>query len=235
MGNQIFLTLRGPWRIPIQFDISLLLLAGLFALLFLDRGIVPAVLAFSMIIVAILLHELGHAAACVAQGVRVTRVVLFGGGGFCEHDARVTPRQAEFIAIAGPLVNLALWAICTLMLTLFLVKFIPEMTINGRTTAPLITGGDTYRALQMFAQLNLFLALFNLIPILPLDGGHLLHSWLHRFVTARSANKIVGGVGVIMSIVWIPLMFAAFFTFGFVLLFFPNLRHSWQMMRTGQA
>lgn len=235
MGNSIFLTLRGPWRIPIQFDISLLVLAVLFGMLFLDRGIVAAAVYFAMIVVAILLHELGHAAACVAQRVAVHRVVLFGGGGFCEHDARVTPYQAEFIAIAGPLVNLALWASTTLSLPFFLIEFIPPITIDGRTIAPMVSGGETYRALQTFAQLNLFLALFNLLPVLPLDGGRLLHSFLHRFVRGVTANKITGAVGLIFSILWIPLLFLAFFTLGFVLLFFPNIMLHWRMFRTGQG
>lgn len=232
MGNSIAFTLRGPWRIPIQFDVSLLLLALLFGMLFLDRGITAAAIAFSMIVVAILLHELGHAAACVVQGVPVTRVVLFGGGGFCEHDARVTPRQTEFIAVAGPLVNLGLWAICVLLLPLTMTVAEP-VNINGTLITPPQATSEVTQSLQMFARLNLFLALFNLIPILPLDGGRLLHSWLHRFVNSITANKIVGGVGVALSIAWIPLMFVAFFTFGFVLLFFPNLMLHWRMLRTG--
>lgn len=236
MGNSIAFTLRGPWRIPIQFDISLLVLALLFGMLFLDRGIGAAATAFGMILIAILLHELGHASACVAQGVHVNRVVLFGGGGFCEFDARVTPRQEEFIAIAGPLVNLTLWAAATLILPALITAPGPPININGTLiSAPPQAQSELYRGLTTFAQLNLFLALFNLIPVLPLDGGRLLHSWLHRFVRGITANKIVGGVGVVLSILWIPLMFAAFFTFGFVLLFFPNLLMHWRMFRRGHG
>lgn len=232
MGNSIVFTLRGPWRIPIQFDISLLLLALLFGALFLDRGIAVAATFFAMIVIAILLHELGHAAACVAQRVPVTRVVLFGGGGFCEHDARVTPRKAEFIAIAGPLVNLALWAISTLALPLFAAGPAEPILINGTLLSPPPQGqSEVYRALTTFAQLNLFLALFNLIPVLPLDGGRLLHSWLHRFVRGSMADKISGSVGLALSILWVPMMFAAFFSFGFVLLFFPNIVLHWRMLR----
>lgn len=234
MGNSIIFALRGPWRIPIQFDISLLILAILFGMLFMDRGIAAAAISFTLIVLAILLHELGHAAACVAQGVRVNRVVLFGGGGFCEHDARVTPRQTEFIAIAGPLVNLALWAIATLILPLTITP--PEPVLIGDTwITPPQAQSELYRHIALFARLNLFLALFNLVPVLPLDGGRLLHSWLHRFVRGITATKIAGAVGVVLSIAWIPLMFAAFFTFGFVLLFFPNLMLHWRMLRTGQG
>ncbi|ABD54642.1 site-2 protease family protein [Jannaschia sp. CCS1] len=236
MGNSIAFTLRGPWRIPIQFDISLLILAVLFGMIFIDRGILAAATAFAMIVIAILLHELGHAAACVVQRVPVTRVVLFGGGGFCEHDARVTPRQAELIAIAGPLVNLALWAVATLVLPALAAGPPEPINVNGTwITGPPLGQSDLYRTLEIFARLNLFLALFNLIPVLPLDGGRLLHSWLHRFVNGATANRITGGVGVVLSILWIPLMFAAFFTFGFILIFFPNLVLHWRMLRHGQG
>lgn len=233
MGNSIVFTLRGPWRIPIQFDISLLLLAVLFGMLFMDRGIAAAAIGFSMIVVAILLHELGHAAACVAQGIPVTRIVLFGGGGFCEYHARVGPRQTEFIAVAGPLVNLALWAIITLIVPLTFSEPTP-VNVNGTFITPPAATSELTRNLGFFAQLNLFLALFNLLPILPLDGGRLLHSWLHRYVRAITANKITGAVGVVFSILWIPLMFATYFAFGFILLFFPSLMQSWRMMRSGQ-
>lgn len=236
MTNSIFFTLHGPWRIPIQFDASLLLLGLLFAMLFVDQSLAAAATAFVMIIIAILLHEMGHAAACVAQNVHVTRVVLFGGGGFCEHDARVTPRQAEFIAAAGPLANLALWAILTLILATLATGPAEPILINGTLhIGPPQAESEVYRALSTFAQLNLFLALFNLVPVLPLDGGCLLHSWLHRFVRGIIANKITGGVGLVLSVLWIPLLFAAYFTFGFVLLFFPNITLHWRLMRTGQG
>lgn len=235
MGNSIVFTLPGPWRIPIQFDVTLLLLAVLFGMLFIDQGILAATGYFAMIVIAILLHELGHAAACVAQKVRVTRVVLFGGGGFCEHDARVTPRQAEFIAVAGPLVNLALWAATTLLMPLFVGGPAEPVLINGVLITPPQSPSQSIQLLTTFAQLNLFLALFNLIPVLPLDGGRLFHSWLHRFVNGINANKITGAVGLVLSILWIPLLFAAFFTFGFVLLFFPNIALHWRLFRTGQG
>lgn len=235
MGNAPLFTIPGPWRIPIQFDASLIILAVLFGMLYLDRGIGAAALAFGMIVVAILLHELGHAAACVVQGVPVTRVVLFGGGGFCEFTGSVSPKQEEFIAISGPLVNLSLWALATLALPFTESTIIPETLVNGHRIAPFIGPGPLYEATAGFAQLNLFLALFNLLPVLPLDGGRLLNSWLHRFVHGMTANKISGAVGVVFSILWVPLMFAAFFTFGFVLLFIPAFRHHWRLMRHGTA
>ncbi len=235
MGDTPLFTLPGPWRIPIQFDVSIIILAVLFGLLYMDRSLSAGALAFSMIIVAILLHELGHAAACVVQGVPVTRVVLFGGGGFCEFTGSVTPRQQEFIAIAGPMVNLVLWAVATLAAPLFEPSAPAPIDVSGFSIQPPTPPSRMEVGLEMFANLNLFLALFNLIPVLPLDGGQLLNSWLHRFMRGITANKVSGAVGVVLSILWVPLMFAAFFTFGFVLIFFPALRHHWRLMRYGIA
>ncbi|MBF9041830.1 hypothetical protein HKCCE4037_00685 [Rhodobacterales bacterium HKCCE4037] len=226
-------TLRGPWRIPIQFDVTLIVLAVLFGVLFMDRGVVPAATAFAMVVAAILLHELGHAAACVVQGVPVTRVVLFGGGGFCEYTGTPTPYQQEFIAAAGPLVNLVLWALATLALTILVNVPTAPVDVNGFTIQPPRTPSEAERLLDLFARLNLFLALFNLMPVLPLDGGRLLNSWLRRFMDGITANRVSGAVGVVLSILWIPLLFVAWFTFGFVLIFVPALRLHWRLMRRG--
>lgn len=235
MGNSTLFTLPGPWRIPIQFDVSLIILAVFFGFLYMDRGIGVAAIAMAMLVLAILLHELGHAAACVVQGVPVSRVVLFGGGGFCEFSGSVSPRQREFIAVAGPLVNLTLWAFATLALPFTQTPIIPETIVNGYPITPFSSPDPLYTAVYTFSQLNLFLALFNLLPVLPLDGGQLLNSWLHRFVRGHTANRISGAVGVGMAVLWIPLMFAAFFTFGFVLIFLPQLRYHWRLMRHGMA
>ncbi len=233
MGDTPLFTLPGPWRIPIQFDVSLIILAVLFGMLYLDRGIGAAAMAFGMIVVAILLHELGHAAACVVQGVSVTRVVLFGGGGFCEFTGSVTPRQEELIAIAGPLVNLVLWALATLLIPVLAAAPPDPVEVNGFSITPPILPSQAQLTVEMFARLNLFLALFNLIPVLPLDGGRLLNSWLHRFMNGITSNKVSGAVGVVLSVLWIPILFAAYFTFGFVLIFLPALRHHWRLMQYG--
>ena len=63
----------------------------------------------------IFLHELGHAWGCQVQGIPVRRIVLHGGGGFCEHTRSGTRTEQELIIAMGPLVNLALWALGSLV------------------------------------------------------------------------------------------------------------------------
>ncbi len=161
--------------------------------------------------------------------------MLFGGGGFREVHAHATGRRSEFITIAGPLVNRALRVIAVLILPLLPDTALEPVNVNGTMIEPPLVRSQLHRIVEQFAQLNLFLALFNLIPVLPLDGGRLLNSWLHRFVRGIPPDKITGGVGVALLILWIPLMFAAFFTFGVVLLFFPKLMLHRRMLRQGHG
>jgi hypothetical protein len=59
---------------------------------------------------SIFLHELGHAWGATVQGVPVRRIVINGGGGFCEQARSATRRQDELIVAMGPIVNLTIWA-----------------------------------------------------------------------------------------------------------------------------
>ena len=107
---------RGPWGVPIQIGGSLLLLP----LMLIDLGGTPRGFAFDMMFVLILigsiyLHELGHAWACLIQGVPVKRIMLYGGGGFCERTRSATRHEQELIVAMGPIVNLFLWAIAGLI------------------------------------------------------------------------------------------------------------------------
>ncbi|MBM2575041.1 site-2 protease family protein [Jannaschia sp. Os4] len=217
------LTLPGPWGVPIQIAPSF----GLLALLLV--GFDPSmgsVAFFGIVAVSILLHELGHAWGNRVQGLRVERVVLWGGGGFCVGDPRATPRERELVVAMGPLTNLALWAICGLAVG----------WIDGRYMAAAIYPGGwatTATLLEQAAWINLFLFGLNLVPVQPLDGGKLLHLGLLRVLDRRRAAWVAGAVGLVLSVLWIPAMIAAFFAFGFALLFLPSIALHRAMMRGG--
>ena len=79
--------------------------------LFVDFGGTPRDFAFDLMFFAILigsiyLHELGHAWGCLIQGVPVRRVMIYGGGGFCEPTRSSTRYEQELIVAMGPIVNL---------------------------------------------------------------------------------------------------------------------------------
>ncbi|MDH6057413.1 site-2 protease family protein [Umezakia ovalisporum] len=129
-----------------------------------SAGIVMALLLFA----SVLLHELGHSLAARWQGIRVNSITLFMFGGIAaiEEESK-TPGKAFQVAIAGPLVSIALFLLLSLA-----TNITPE-------TSP-------FRAMVTdLARINLVVALFNLIPGLPLDGGQVLKAALWQITGNR--------------------------------------------------
>ncbi|MFM9280146.1 M50 family metallopeptidase [Paenibacillus jiagnxiensis] len=107
----------------------------------------------------VLIHELGHAAAAALLGVRVVSIQLLPFGGVAEvEDRGCLPAWKEIIiALAGPLQNGLM-----IMALLFLKSF---NWVNNDFAAYAIHG-------------NVIIALFNLLPVLPLDGGKIVQALL---------------------------------------------------------
>ncbi len=114
--------------------------------------------------VSLLSHEMGHALVARRLGVNVDGITIwiFGGVARLRGDA-ATPGVEARIAIAGPLVSLAL------AILFGAATFILDATGGP----PLVEGGCAW-----LAGSNAVLLLFNLIPAFPLDGGRLLRAWL---------------------------------------------------------
>lgn len=223
MGNeQPIFAFTGPWGIRVELHPSIMLLAVL--LVALGGDPVWGLMFAAGLIVSIFLHEMGHAWGCHVQGVPVQRVVIFGGGGFCQH-AGATSRQQELIVIMGPLVNLALWALFSLA-----AKTIASRPLPGLDYQQAIYMGLAF--LLMVSKVNLFLCFFNLMPVQPLDGGRLLYLFLLRGGTAQRARRIAGTIGFALSILWIPAMVALYVWQGWMLLFLPSIALHRQMMKS---
>ena len=210
---------KGPWGVPVQVGGSLVFLVVMFvAVVGSVDAMVYNLIFVAMLVLSIFLHELGHAWGTLVQGLNVRRIMIYGGGGFCERASSATRYQDEFIVAMGPIVNLAIWAIASLAIDIGLVP----------------GGGMVMWAVSTLATMNLFLALFNLIPVQPLDGGKLFQLGLMRILPPLTATRLAGGIGVIFSILWIPAMIICFLTFGLVLFFMPSIPVHWQMFRAGK-
>lgn len=108
---------------------------------------------------SVFLHEVAHAIAARSFGRRVNEIVLTLWGGHTSFDARgVTPLVNGVTALAGPFMNLLIMAIA-------------RITIEV-TRADGLTGA----ALAYVAWANLLLAIFNVLPGIPMDGGRVLES-----------------------------------------------------------
>ncbi len=116
-------------------------------------------LAAILLFISVLLHELGHAAAARHYRIPVREITLFIFGGVAQIQGEPKSARSEFwIAVAGPVVSLALGALFS---TLALVATaIPQLLAIFRYVG----------------YLNLMLFLFNLVPGFPLDGGRVLRA-----------------------------------------------------------
>ena len=213
-NDQPIFEFRGPFGIPIQIGGSIIFLAFIFMYPFggaeqmLWNGIF-----LGLIILSIFLHEMGHAWATLVQGHDVKRIMIYGGGGFCERFRAVPLRDEEFIVAMGPLVNLAIWAGASLL---------NEHVVEGRYASHI---------LYLLAQINIFLFALNLVPVQPLDGGKLLFLALRRFFDRSPATKIAGFIGLVFAVLWIPAMLLCYIYLGFLLLFLPSIALHWHMFQ----
>jgi Zn-dependent protease len=157
--------------------------------------IVGAVTAITLF-VSVLLHELGHSVVAMLNDVPVRRITLFIFGGVAEIAGEPASAAAEFgIAVAGPIVSAALAGL------FYVLK--PVVS----TVEPLLG------LVQYMAVTNLALALFNLIPGFPLDGGRVLRAIIWAINgNLRKATHIAASVGRMVGFLFIGL--GAWRTFG---------------------
>ncbi|MBX9258779.1 site-2 protease family protein [Desmonostoc muscorum CCALA 125] len=182
--------------------------AGLALLL----GLMTALMLFASVVA----HELGHSFVAIRQGIDVKSITLFIFGGLAslEKESK-TPGEAFWVAIAGPLVSLLLFGIVTAI---------------GTTTS---VSGPLAAILGVLAAVNLALALFNLIPGLPLDGGNILKALVwkitgnpYKGVTfASRVGQIFGWVAILSGIVPL-LLFGSFANFWNLLVGFFLLQNA---------
>lgn len=209
------LVFTGPWGVPVEMRVSALLLPVFFVAIGILTGMIGSMLLVAgLFVVSILLHELGHAWGCVVQGVKVERIVLNALGGYCAHDGAVTNHQRELIVAMGPLVNLGIWAVAGLISAMG----VPEGAAH---------------VLWMIGVVNLGLAAFNLLPMMPRDGAKLVLLVLTRVTSERGAVQVTGLLGLVTGLMWFPAFLYCLAVYDFILLFWPPYGLHWRMLRHG--
>lgn len=128
-----------------------------------------------LLFVSVVLHELGHALVALGQGVKVRSITLFLLGGVASVERECpTALGALAVALAGPLVSLAL-AVALLV------------GVHPATHQSVVLG----EMLTQLGVLNLVLALFNLLPGLPLDGGLVVKALVWQVTGSRRRGLVV--------------------------------------------
>lgn len=147
---------------------------------------------------SILLHELGHAVVAIRRGIGISGIQLWIFGGVARMDRESDSPKTEYqVAIAGPLVTLAIVVALVLVTTV-------AVGISGLGDALLIrTGATNSGVLAMIAWLatiNFLVLVFNLLPAFPMDGGRIVRAiaWKRsgdRNKATRFAAKLGQGFG----------------------------------------
>ncbi len=198
-------TIRLPFQvlgIPLSLDLSFLIVLPLFAFLIgsqlpvylrllqlgpqpeLLQGLTPyllGLLAAIGLFLSVLIHELGHALTARAYGVQTREITLWLLGGVAQLERIPRSRGTEaVIAIAGPIVSV-------LLAVLF-------GALRG-----LVPAGAGQFLLGYLSFINLSLALFNLLPALPLDGGRILRSLLALYKPYLEATRTATAVSKVLA------------------------------------
>jgi stage IV sporulation protein FB len=141
--------------------------------------------AVVLLFLSVALHEYGHALVARGRGYPVRDIVLtpIGGVAYLER-APGRPRDELLIAIAGPLVSVALALVCGLAMWL----------------AMLGEAGHLSVLLLLLAGINTSLFLFNLIPCFPMDGGRMFRAWQSSRVGRLEATRRAVKLGKILAV-----------------------------------
>lgn len=137
----------------------------------------------------VVVHELGHALAARRYGVETSDITLLPIGGVARlQRIPEQPSQEFVIALAGPAVNV----------TIVVGLLIGGVRLPGAMQdAQHLVGGDF---LPKLLEVNLFLALFNLVPAFPMDGGRVLRALLAMTMPYARATRMAASIGQFIAI-----------------------------------
>lgn len=174
----------------------LLLAAGLVALFIAWEG--PTLTAVSSIAVifgifgCVVLHELGHAMAARVFDVPTRSITLYPIGGLARLERIPSEPMKEFwIAVAGPAVNVVI----ALVLGALVIA-------TGRPLSPTVLTEPFQDPISTLAWMNVGLAVFNMLPAFPMDGGRVLRAVLALNRDYASATQTAANVGQVMAMLF---------------------------------
>jgi Zn-dependent protease len=199
--------------IPIRLHFTFLLFLVWIGLAGAVIGASSSVILVVALFACVALHELGHALVAAHYGIKTASITLYPIGGIARISERPKPGQELWIALAGPAVNVAIAAIAYAVISAHHAKA-PTLgwAIQWSSSIPAV-----------LYQANIVLALFNMMPAFPMDGGRVLRSILalSGMPIARATNTaaqigqfvaLAAGIYAIFQANWL-LMFIAFFVY----------------------
>lgn len=173
-------------QIPIRIHVTFLLLLVWLVLGSEAASPIMEGLFVCVIFACVLLHELGHALTAKRFGVATKDITLYPFGGIASITSQPSAKAELVIALAGPLVNVCIAAAIYPWITL------PELSEPNTTAVSLSFGTRVFIT-------NVALAVFNLLPALPMDGGRVLRAIL-ALMNLKHATMIAARVSQVLCV-----------------------------------
>ncbi len=170
-------------------------ITGLSSVIYWLMGLLTTLLVFT----SILAHEFGHSLVALREGIPIKKIILFIFGGVAQMESEPSNPLAELkVTAAGPLTS---FFIALLFGSTYYILDASYLAISS--------------PLFFLARLNLIVAVFNLIPAFPLDGGRLLRSTIWRFnKNLLKSTRIAVSIGSFFSFLSMGLGFLLIFLYG---------------------
>lgn len=143
----------------------------------------------------VLLHEFGHSLTCRAVGGTADRILLWPLGGLAFVAPPPRPWPQLLTTIGGPAVNVVLIPICFVLIR-FVLPLVP---------AESLAYGYLWNILSSGFEISIFLLIFNLLPVYPMDGGRIVQEILWFFIGYPKSLLISGMTGTAGGIAFVGL------------------------------
>ncbi len=189
-------------RINVKIHVTFVLILGLGAYQWGrthgTRGAAFGVLLMLLLFVCVTLHELGH--GLVARGFHLPadEIILYPFGGAARVDRDPPSAMHELlIAGAGPIVNVAIAAVLAVVTS---ARLEWQAMSGDALTRSDLREPSLNTLLVWLLSANIMMALFNMIPVLPMDGGRVLRALLGLRMRVDRATRIVAGAGIALGL-----------------------------------
>lgn len=150
------------------------------------------------------LHELGHALAARRYHIKTSNITLLPIGGVAQLESMPEkPKEELVVALAGPMVNIIIGGL-----------LYPILHLSGGLDDLDVSRFSHHNFLPSLMVVNIWLAVFNMIPAFPMDGGRVLRALLSFKFERHVATRIAASIGQLLAIGFV---FVGFFSNPFLI------------------
>lgn len=149
-----------------------------------------SVLFILTLFACVTLHELGHALAARRYHIKTANITLLPIGGVAQLESMPEkPKEELVVALAGPLVNVVIAGL-----------LFPVLSLSGGLNDLDVARFSHHNFLPSLMVVNIWLAVFNMIPAFPMDGGRVLRALLSFKFERHVATRIAASIGQLLAI-----------------------------------